>query len=75
MSSAVSTKLDLTPEEYEEQQAIIEKLLHGKPVPREVQRRIRERAARITEEIFQKHGLVDVAVPAIRELRDGLPQA
>jgi hypothetical protein len=33
-------------------------------------RRIHEEAERITEEVYQKHGLVDVAVPAIRELRD-----
>jgi hypothetical protein len=25
---------------------------------------------RIREEIFQKHGILDIGVPAIRELRD-----
>jgi hypothetical protein len=32
--------------------------------------RIRERAERIREEVFQKHGLLDIGTPAIRELRD-----
>jgi hypothetical protein len=30
-----------------------------------------ERMDRISEEIYRKHGLLDIAVPAIRELRDG----
>jgi hypothetical protein len=72
MSTAVPSKPDLSPEEREEQQAILDKFLHSKPVPPEVERRIRERAANITEEIYRQHGLLDVAVPAIRELRDGL---
>jgi hypothetical protein len=75
MSTTVPTKMDLSIEEHEEQQAVLDKFLHGKPVPPLVERRIRERAARITAEIFQTHGLLDVAVPAIRELRDGLPDA
>ncbi len=42
-----------------------------KPVPPDVYRRVRERGARITEEIRQKHGILDIGVPAIRELRNG----
>jgi len=30
-----------------------------------------ERMDRLREEIFRKHGLLDIGVPAIRELRDG----
>jgi len=75
MSTAVPTKSDLNPEEREEQQAILDKLLHGKPVPPQLDRRIRERAAHITREIYEKHGLLDIAVPAIRELRGELPDA
>ena len=30
-----------------------------------------ERMDRMSEEIFRKHGLSDIGVPAIRELRDG----
>jgi len=45
-------------------------LTSGDPLDPEVARRIRERGDRIREEIFQKHGLQDIGVPAIRELRD-----
>jgi hypothetical protein len=37
----------------------------------EVLRRVAEQAARIREEVFRKHGVLDVGVPAIRALRDG----
>jgi hypothetical protein len=36
----------------------------------EVIRKACERMDRIREEIRQEHGLLDIAVPAIRELRD-----
>jgi hypothetical protein len=35
-----------------------------------VLRRIREEAERITQEVFERHGVLDISVPAIRELRD-----
>jgi hypothetical protein len=43
----------------------------GKPVPSEVYRRVRERGARITQEILKMHGILNIGVPGIRELRDG----
>lgn len=63
--------LDLTPEEEEDTRAVIEKLMTGKPLDPEVYRRIRERADRISEEVYRKHGLLDIAVDLIREARDG----
>ena len=45
----------------------------GKPIDPEIKRKIRERAAKITQEVRDKFGLVDIAVPAIRELRGELP--
>ena len=51
--------------------AILEKLTTGKPLSAESYARIRARADRIRDEVFQKHGLLDIGVPAIRELRDG----
>jgi hypothetical protein len=30
-----------------------------------------ERMDRMSEEVFRKHGVLDIGVPAIRELRDG----
>jgi hypothetical protein len=37
----------------------------------EVMRRACESMDRISEEIRQKHGVLDIGVPAIRALRDG----
>jgi len=37
----------------------------------EEMRRACERMDRIREQIRQRHGLLDIGVPAIRELRDG----
>jgi hypothetical protein len=52
-------------------QAIIDHVAIGKLLDPEVTRRVRERAERIREEIRQKHGVLDIGVPAIRELRNG----
>ena len=37
----------------------------------EFERRVQAEAKKIREEIFKKHGLLDIGVHAIRELRDG----
>ncbi len=50
--------------------AVMERIATGKPLDPEASRRIRERAQRITEEIRQKHGELDIAVKLIRETRD-----
>jgi hypothetical protein len=57
-----------------DEEAVMAHYLTGKPLDPDVVRRVRERAQRIKEETFRKHGLVDIAVPAIRELRGELPQ-
>ena len=63
--------LDLTADEDEDTRAITEKLMTGKPLDPAVYRRIRERADRISDEVFRQHGLLNIGVPAIRSLRDG----
>ncbi len=55
-------------------QAVADHLASGKPLGPEIVRRIRERSARIQQRIRRKYGLVDIAVPAIRELRGELPE-
>ena len=37
----------------------------------DVLRRVRVHAEQIPEEIYRKHGLLDIGVPAIRALREG----
>ena len=50
--------------------AVMERIASGKRLDPEASRRIRQRAERITEEIRQKHGQLDIAVQLIRETRD-----
>ena len=41
----------------------------------EAMRRAAERMDRMREETYREHGLLDIGVPAIRELRGELPEA
>jgi hypothetical protein len=62
--------LDIPSDLQADTQAILNHLTAGAPLPPEVARRVRERAAAITEEIRRRHGVLDIGVPAIRALRD-----
>jgi hypothetical protein len=55
--------------------AVADSLVTGRPLNAETYRRIRDRGARITEELRQKNGELDIGVPAIRELRGDLPDS
>ena len=62
---------DVLPADLEaDSQAVIDKLRTGKPLSPETLARIRREADRIREEIRQRHGILDIGVPAIRQLRD-----
>ena len=50
--------------------AVIEHMISRKPLDPAVYRRVRERSERVTEEILQTHGLLDMAADLIRETRD-----
>ncbi|HLW65239.1 MAG TPA: hypothetical protein VKS79_07970 [Gemmataceae bacterium] len=52
-----------------DEEAVTDSFLTGAPLSQEVARRVHERALRIREGIRRKHGLVDIAVPAVREFR------
>ncbi len=63
------------PEIREEFDAVLERLRTGKPLSPDMERRIHERAEKIRREVFEKHGLVDIGVQIIRELRGELPES
>jgi hypothetical protein len=63
----------LDPQEKADEDAVMESFLKRKPLDPEIARRVHERALAIRDRVFHKHGLVDIAVPAIRELRDDEP--
>ena len=56
-----------------DEQAVIASFLTGKPLDPAAARRVHERAQAIRARVFEEHGLVDIGVPAIRELRGELP--
>jgi hypothetical protein len=47
------------PQELADQEAVLRHAFYGEPLDSEVRRRVDERAARITEEIYRTHGLMD----------------
>lgn len=64
----------IPPQVLADVEAVADHVATGKSLDPAVVRRIRERSARIQKRIRQQHGLVDIAVPAIRELRGELPE-
>jgi len=71
--STETTNMGLGPAEViADCEAVVDHVVSGKPLDPEVVRRVRERAAKVTEEIRRTHGVLDIGVAAIRELRDGV---
>ena len=60
----------LISEETADRQAVMDRLITGKPLNPEVARRIRARAQKITDELRRQHGEMNIAVDLIREIRD-----
>lgn len=56
-------------------QAVLEALSTGKRLDPEVAERLRKEIDRLREQVFRKHGVLDIGVPAIRELRGELPDS
>jgi benzoyl-CoA reductase/2-hydroxyglutaryl-CoA dehydratase subunit BcrC/BadD/HgdB len=61
---------EITPEMMAELQEAIERAMKGIRDP-EAMRKACDRMDRMREETYRKHGLLDIAVPSIRALRDG----
>ena len=74
MNSADDQELDIPPEVMADAQLVAECVAAGRPIPPEVVRRIQEEAQKIRERLRQQYGLLDLGVPAIRELRGDLPE-
>jgi hypothetical protein len=53
--------------------AILEHAMTGKPLDPAIAKWVREESEKMRQEIFRKHGLVDIAVPAVREFRGEIP--
>jgi hypothetical protein len=59
----------IPPDVLADMQRAIELAMTGKR-DTEFERRVQAEGKRFREEVFRKHGLLDIAVPAIRELRN-----
>ena len=60
----------IPPEVLADLERAIELLMTGQRDP-EFEERIHAEAEKITREVLEKHGVLDIGVPAIRALRDG----
>ena len=47
------------PQVHADEEAVLRHAFHGEPLDPEVARRVHERAARVTEEIYRVHGEID----------------
>ncbi len=57
--SAETKITDTDPQERADFEAVLRHAFHGEPLDPEVARRVHERAARVTEEIYRLHGEID----------------
>ena len=70
MNALPDSHSDVIPPELEAYtKAIIEHVMTGKPLDPAIAKWAREQREKMRQEIFEKHGLLDFAVPTIRELR------
>ena len=58
------------PTAEEDVQVVTDAFLSGRPIPADVANRIEERAAALRQQIFQKHGYLNIAVSSVRESRE-----
>lgn len=59
MSNADALPAGPDPQELADQEAVLRHAFQGDPFAPEARRRVHERAARITEEIYRTHGLIE----------------
>jgi hypothetical protein len=70
MNPSVAQPNSIPPEVAADDQAVLDHVLSGRRLDPEIARRVHERARTIRQEILQKHGVINVAVDLIREIRD-----
>ncbi|MCE9532595.1 MAG: hypothetical protein K8T89_15970 [Planctomycetes bacterium] len=70
MNDALTSDLDDPILRQADAQAVMDQVITGKPLDPEIAARVRERGARVTEEIRRKFESAHIAVPILREIRD-----
>ncbi len=56
-------------------QSVLDNVVAGKPIDPKLAKRVRERAELIRQQILAMHGVQDIGVELIRELRGELPES
>jgi len=56
-------------------QAVLDHVIAGTPIEPELARRVHDRAEANRQEILASHGVQDIGVELIRQLRGGLPES
>lgn len=56
-------------------QAVLDHVVSGTPADPQLRKRVRERAEAIRRQILAAHGIQDIGVELIRELRGELPES
>jgi hypothetical protein len=69
-----SSNTNVSAESIADTQIVIECAAAGRPVPVEVARRVQARAAQARKQLLATHGVQDIGVEIIREIRGELPQ-
>lgn len=64
----------IPPDVMADAQVVADCVAAGRPIPDEVKHRVRAESDCIRAEVLRKHGVLDIGVPAIRELRGELPR-
>jgi hypothetical protein len=67
---AAETTAGLPPDVLDDMKAVAEALAAGRPVPAELARRVRERSAKVQEQLLRQHGVREIAVDLIRQGRE-----
>jgi hypothetical protein len=62
-----------SPEALADAQAVLDHVVAGTPLEPELARRVQERTEAIRQQILATHGVQDIGVQLIRELRGELP--
>jgi hypothetical protein len=55
-------------------QAVLDHIVAGTAIDRDLAKRVRERAKKIRQQILAKHGVQNIGVDLIRRLRGDLPK-
>ncbi len=74
MNNATKRMSVTPPDELADAQLVADCIAAGRPIPPEVVRRVQERAAQARKELIATHGIQDIGVRIIREIRGELPQ-